>query len=423
MSCSFRLTALGGSAENGRNCYLADTPSGCILLDCGVKRIVSPDHVGEYPLLTREIVSGIQAVFLSHAHEDHCAALPLLYALGYEGYVYGSSETIAAAPQMIEKWMAFVHKQGGNLPFSVEDAARVQYAPLELGESRLNRFRILTGRSGHTAGSMWIALGLKDEGWHLFYSGDMCTCAESLAYDAPPECEYAVLNCAYAGKTLKQSAQYSALVSAVKETALNGGILLLPVPPTGRGCDILLHLIQHVKDTIPIFAAKSIVSNTAKMLGSRKWLRENLPDESILGRIHLLETREDYVQACRSTGSILLVTDGMLTTEEGQLCFDRLHSSALNRVIISGHAAPGTLGGNLLDAGWRKAHDIAIQASKLIIKVHLDDCDTIAMQNHLHARKTVFFHSPAENCESTSALYAQFGQESLCLKPGASIAT
>lgn len=416
-----RLSALGGSAENGRNCYLLETPSGSILLDCGVKRIVTPDHVGEYPLLNREIVAGIQAVFLSHAHEDHCAALPLLYALGYEGLVYGSPETIASAGQMIEKWMTFVRKQGGTLPYSSADASKVRYAALALGSSTLGGLRAMTGRSGHTVGSMWIALGWKEEGFQLFYSGDMCTCAASLAYDAPPECDAAVLNCAYAGQILNQDEQYDTLIAFAKDAACSGSCLLLPVPPTGRGCDMLLRLIRHTGDDAQVFAAKSIITNTGKMMKNRKWLRDSLPEETILRRVRPLETHEDYKNACSCPGSILLVTDGMLTTEEGQLCLRLLSDSAQNRVLISGHAAPGTLGGNLLDAAWRSDNAIAMQVGKLIIKVHLDDRDASAMQKHLHARKTVFFHSSAENCESTSALYAQLGAEGICLEPGTSL--
>jgi len=410
------LFALGGSGENGRNCYLLKTPSGSILLDCGVKRIVSPEHIGEYPKLTPEIVSDIKAVFLSHAHEDHCAGLPLLYALGYTGWVYGSQETIDAAPQMIRKWMAFVLAQGGTLPFRQEDAQRVQFAPLALGAGSLCGMRILTGRSGHTAGSMWIALGWEKDGYQLFYSGDMCTCAASLACDMPPACDHAVLNCAYAGQVLDQNAQYDTLTQAAIHTLAGGGKLLLPVPPTGRGCDMLLHLAQNIPHA-EIHAAKSIIANTRAMLENTKWLCGSLPHPSVLDGVHVLGDADDYTSACKGRPAILLVTDGMLTTAEGLACFHLLKGGAANRVIISGHAAPGTAGGNLLDSAWRMAHGVAMKADKMVIKVHLDDYDALNMHKHLQAKETILFHAPAQSCESIIRAYAHAGAHACCLTP------
>jgi len=411
------LTALGGSAENGRNCYLLSSPAGNILLDCGVKRVVTDEYVGEYPLLTPEIAAGIDAVFLSHAHEDHCAALPMLYAMGYKGCVYGSQETIDAAPAMIRKWMAFAVRQGGTLPFTDEDAAHIRFAPLPLGESALGGLRVITGRSGHTAGSMWIALGYEETGWQMFYSGDMCTCAASLAFDKPPVSRFAVLNCAYAGQVLDQEAQYRMLAALAEETVHAGGVLLLPVPPTGRGCDMLLHLasaLPHAR----IHASKSILSNTRALLQKHKWVRSNLPDVHALSSVHEADTMQDFAAACADAPCILLVTDGMLTTEHGQLCLRLLKENPANRVVISGHAAPGTLGGNLLDNAWRKEHALAIQAEKMIIKVHLDDRDALAMQECLSAQHTVFFHAPAQHCQRVIAAYAESGFSAGTLSPG-----
>ncbi|MEI0737273.1 hypothetical protein VQ056_12385 [Paenibacillus sp. JTLBN-2024] len=42
---------------------------------------------GQYPLLEENLIPGLTAVFLSHAHEDHSMALPLLYKHGYRGEI------------------------------------------------------------------------------------------------------------------------------------------------------------------------------------------------------------------------------------------------------------------------------------------------------------------------------------------------
>ena len=47
-----KLYSLGGSGENGRNCYAIEWSEGAILLDCGVKREINENGVGDYPVLT-----------------------------------------------------------------------------------------------------------------------------------------------------------------------------------------------------------------------------------------------------------------------------------------------------------------------------------------------------------------------------------
>ena len=97
------IRALGGSGEDSRNCFLVRWDDGSILLDCGVRREIAAVDV-VYPLLTEEIAQNLDAVFLSHAHEDHTAALPYLYHLGYGGKVYATEETISLTPGFLRKW-------------------------------------------------------------------------------------------------------------------------------------------------------------------------------------------------------------------------------------------------------------------------------------------------------------------------------
>lgn len=46
------------------------------------------EGTGQYPLIEPEIVPQLDAVLLSHAHEDHSVAIPLLYKMGYQGEVW-----------------------------------------------------------------------------------------------------------------------------------------------------------------------------------------------------------------------------------------------------------------------------------------------------------------------------------------------
>ena len=68
--------------------------------------------------------------------------------------------------------------------------------------------------------------------------------------DKPGKCDAAILNCAYAGKVLKQDEQYNLLLKSIEETISIGGKVILPLPPNGRGCDIYKFLSEKIKNNL-----------------------------------------------------------------------------------------------------------------------------------------------------------------------------
>ena len=196
----YTVTSLGGSGEEARNCFLVESGRHVILLDCGVRREALGETGRVYPALTQDIASRLTAVFLSHAHEDHAAALPYLYELGYRGKIYGSGETIRLAGGFMKKWVSYVEAAGGKLPFSPEHIGRMEFCPISPGEQTVDGLRVVAGRSGHMLGSLWLRFDF--DGKSLLYTGDMTLSGRLLATDLPPRSDGAVIDCAYAGRIL-----------------------------------------------------------------------------------------------------------------------------------------------------------------------------------------------------------------------------
>ena len=409
------LTAFGGSGENGRNCYAIGMDDSFILLDCGVKREIADGQVGFYPALTREIVSRIKAVFLSHCHEDHVAGLPLLYELGYTGKVYGTRETIAEAPGFVRKWMGYVEKNRGVLPFKPESADLIQFAPLEMGRQEIEGIALETGRSGHVLGGVWYIFTI--DGKRLLYTGDMCREPGVLAFDQPGCCDAAIMNAAYAGKKIVQSQQFSALLDSVKSCALSGGKVLLPVPPKGRGIEIAQFLgVQLAGTGIPVFVESAVEKSFKQLATDEAWIKPGIlsdfPDS-----LTVLDNDDAREAAMNIPGGAVYITpDGMLSTELGLKYFARLKGDAANKIIISGHAAKGTAGAGALDAEYRAANGVLAAGEKIVFKVHMDDDDIREMCRLTGARQAVLFHSDAPLTQHVKALLAQDGAAGLTLQ-------
>lgn len=390
------LSSLGGSGENGRNCHLIEYNDKMILLDCGVKREVIDGVVGFYPALTSEIVKKISCVFLSHCHEDHCASLPLLYHLGYKGKVYATKETILETPGFMKKWATFVLKQNGKLPFNEEDIDKVDLVPLDLGENYIDDFKVTLGRTGHTLGASWFLFEILDK--KVLYTGDMVLESATLATDLPPYCDGAIMNGAYAGKILSQKNQYEKLKDACEKTCALNGSVLLPIPPKGRGIDMTLYLDQNLKDET-IYVEKSVIDSMNNLIKNKMWLKENLYT-TLSSKIHIISSPQERKEAIFKNKGIYITGDGMITTDIGIEYYQGLKGNENNRILITGHAAKGTIGAGVLEEDYCLEHGVKSNNEKIIFKVHLDDDDIYYLCKHTNVKKVVLFHSDAINNEN-----------------------
>ena len=436
------VTSLGGSGEEARNCFLLEAGNHTVLLDCGVRREALGEFDRVYPALTREIAGRLTAVFLSHAHEDHVAALPYLYELGYRGNVYGTEETIRLAGGFMKKWADFVTSAGGSLPFSAETMKRVAFSAISLGRQVVEGLSVTAGRSGHMLGSCWLRF--EHGGKSLLYTGDMTLAGRLLATDLPPESDGAVVDCAYAGRTLSQAGQYGALVDLAEEVAAGGGKLLLPVPPNGRGSDILLHLCENLRG-VPIYAEANVAALCGELLKERKWLRADVcgrisgaGEESNgaglpCGRIDAMNRANTFTNAIsipdvqsRSLAlsapgpAVYLTGDGMMSGPVAAAYFEALKGDARNCILITGHTARSALGSRIFEPAFRAQAGLAARAERLTIKVHLDDQDVIALNRSVRAKKILLFHAPLENTRELTGKLRNLGVDARCgLEPRA----
>lgn len=387
------LNVLGGVGESGRNCYLLSLFGKKILLDCGVLRETSGNQVGGYPALTPEIAQQIDAVFLSHAHEDHCAALPYLYSLGYHAKVYASKQTASSAVKMIEKWCNYVHANHGTLPFTDDNVNKIDWEDISIHDD-LAGIRFVCGKSGHTCGSLWIAFYSPDDADSavFFYSGDFCLHSLTLAYDMPPHSKYALIDQAYYGEHIFQDKQYETILNKACAIYSKCGRLLLPVPSAGRGCDMLMYLINTAQH-IPVFVEKGILETCMKLISSPEHLKNGItfcPEK--YDNLHPITTEEDREQALASSG-IIFTTDGMMTSKESLFYYQSIKNDQNSAIIITGQTASGTLGNNLLSPEYRVAHKILCEVDKIVIKVHPDADDIANIEKYILPEHVQYFHS------------------------------
>ena len=87
-----KLTFYGATRQVTGSCYLLDTPTSRVLLECGLfqgPRTTERLNQRRFPFKP----SSVDAVVLSHAHLDHSGLLPKLVRDGYRGPVYVTRPT------------------------------------------------------------------------------------------------------------------------------------------------------------------------------------------------------------------------------------------------------------------------------------------------------------------------------------------
>ena len=108
MSGVLRVLPLGGLGEIGKNMTVVEYEDRLVVVDCGL-RFPTSDMLGIDLVLPdfsylRERIEDIEAIVITHGHEDHLGALPwVLRELGQDIPVFGGALTVAMARSKLDE--------------------------------------------------------------------------------------------------------------------------------------------------------------------------------------------------------------------------------------------------------------------------------------------------------------------------------
>ena len=235
----------------------------------------------------------------------------------------------------------------------------------------------------------------------------------SLAVDLPEPCDAAIMNCAYAGQCISQEKQYQKLLELIETTVCAGGKVLLPLPPKGRGSDVLKLVSAHGFG-VPVFVEEQIVTCYQELQKKSLWLSQADEQGTCAANLTIVKNENERQQALNTAGgAVYLASDGMLTAPDGLVYYNALKADVNSLVIITGHAAAGTVGAGLFDEEYRRKNDVSVRAEKIICKVHLDEQDALSLQERLGFKKVILFHAIKEKNKSLLESFKERNIEAL----------
>lgn len=382
-----KVTICGGAGEHGRACFLIESNHYRILLDCGMKK--GEDRL---PKLDRQIIPKIDAVFISHIHEDHSAGIPMLYQYGFTGDVWASRSTI----QFLGNKLNPDRYENKHFRSLEDDAAPGNWTELFQG------LHILWGRSCHAPGAVWMILRI--DGKTIIYTGDY-TPFSPLWQHQPMESliasnilyDLALIEAAHDRGPQSWFKSVRNFINVIKTGLRQKGSLLLPVPQYGRGQDILLILLMFF-DNCPILISEEIYQvleyslQNPELLSLKgkariEWIVKQ-PNLKVFGS----QRRLDF----KNSGKIILVPGSMLDSDLAKQVFETMSSDWRNTLIFTGQLEPGSFGYSVFN---QRDEDRKIQTVHCKLKIHQDIGDVHPLIQKIRPRKTILVHAEQNETE------------------------
>jgi len=264
-----KFTPIGAAGEVTGSSFLLEAGKNKYLVDCGLFQggPEAEQRNQEFPFDPREI----KAVFLTHAHLDHCGRLPLLYKKGFRGRIYSTSATrdlaqfilLDASKVQEEDFLKQSRKKrrageealpplysDGDVLFTTSHFQPVPYdSPIRVE----NGFQITFRQSGHVLGSAFLVF--EEKGKRLIFSGDLGSPHRNVVPDPdfPPPCDLVVCESTYGDrshKTIQES--ISELKEAINWAYKAGGNVVIPSFALERAQDVLYYLKNlRMKGEVP----------------------------------------------------------------------------------------------------------------------------------------------------------------------------
>jgi len=379
-----KITFFGAAQSVTGSKHLVQSQGYNLLLDCGLyqgKRKVSNELNKNFPFPGNQI----DAVILSHAHLDHCGALPVLVKNGFRGKIYCTDATADIARYILEDSASLQeqdakyfnnHLKNNESPIfpiytkkevekTLSHFQRIPYFSSSKQWTQLNKdIRFKFYDAGHVLGSVITLLEIKetDVVKTLAFSGDLGRAY--LPILRSPEyikenVQSLILECTYGNRFHKPVTDLTEQFKKIISEAINKkGKIIVPAFSLERTQEIvyILHNLinQKIIPSIPIYIDSPLAKNITQVFfrytryfDEQFWKDFGSRNESPFSAKNIIYTRSTKEsRALNGTLGPFIIIAGSGMVEGGRVLHHLKNniSNPNNTVLITGYQAENTLG-------------------------------------------------------------------------------
>ncbi len=432
MSDKFTLSFHGAAGEVTGSRHLLETPSGTLLLDCGMFQ----GHRNDAQQKNRDFKfppASVDSVVLSHGHVDHCGLLPLLYKYGCSAPIRTTPSTAEIAGIMLAdsarlqvsdaKFYNKIHAAEGKTIeplYDEEDSALAlsRLSPVSYNEdfSALEGVKARFLNAGHVMGSAMTQLDLRTPAGprRLLYTGDLGR-QEGLLMESPvaPEgVDYLVIESTYGGRFHEKLADAGEkLAEVIERAAASRGKVVIPSFALERTQEIVFILDRLYREKkvpqLPVYVDSPMAVSLTEIFDKHrdsfcfddKFQAYARMDGDPFGfdYIRYLRSKEESQSLNNKKGPMIIISasgmcEGGLVLHHLRNCIERDE----NIILLVGYQAQGTLGRRLQE-GEKKVkifgleHEVAASVETMhVFSSHADHGDLVSFIKAVNPARGVF---------------------------------
>lgn len=367
-----------------------------VLVDLGMFQ--GEDDKGEINFLPLNLdIASLRAVFITHAHLDHCGRLPYLVKQGFSGKIYA----IAATKDIVEVALldaaGIAQEKTGPIIYTKDEVLRVcdLIEPVSYDVPlNISSFTALFRNAGHILGSASVEITADSK--TIVFSGDLGNIADSLIQPKEyiSKANFVVMESTYGDKLHPKENPEDVLQQEIREIEKSGGALLIPAFSIERSQEII-HRLGHLRkdnkisNSIPIFLDSPMAIEVMEIFKKYPKLYSNelAHDKSPFAFPNLILT--DSAQKSKSIleskgAKIIIAGSGMMSGGRILHHIYNYISNPTTRILIVGYQAVGTLGQKILKGDKQ----ITMQGKQLPVRATITNLQSLSS----HADQSELLH-------------------------------
>jgi len=386
--------ALGGAGEVGGSSHLLDFGRTQVLVDAGIR----PDGRGTLAP-NFQAVKGLDAAVITHAHLDHCGALPMLVRDQPDVPIYCTPPSAKLIASALNDHAAM----GGGLPGGATlHEVKKRLSPVPFGKPvKVGDAKITLTESGHILGAASVLFETGSA--TVFHTGDISLedhfSIPSARLPDVEDIDLLIMEATLADqKPQPFSESIRTMIEVINETTVGReGIVLIPTYALGQAQEIILGIKHYGKEygldrNVFIYVDGSVVTTSerlyAEQLGYMKpYLQHTDPKELFFGENIRAVANDDKARE-RILSNPCAIIASPVTMQGGASAFYRRHlqDDPTNAVILPSNAsasygasrAPGE------EEGWR--------VEKVSFAAHCTQEELLGITEKLRPRQIILIH-------------------------------
>ncbi|MBB4172002.1 MBL fold metallo-hydrolase [Rhizobium sp. BK538] len=419
-----KISFHGAAGSVTGSCFLLETGSSRILIDCGMFQGSKTEKELNYRPFPFDPTQ-IDAVLLTHAHIDHSGLLPKLAKAGYSGPIYATTPTMELCGIMLqdsghiqESEVKQFNRRGRRRArepvepiYTAEDARSVmpQFVclPYKQWQETVGGIRFRFWDAGHLLGSASIEVeaALAGDPQRLLFSGDVGSRYKLLEGDpqGPTGVDYLICESTYGDREREdytQEARRGRLQRVVAKANNGNGVLLIPSFAVERTQEVLTDLIALMDagslPRTPIMIDSPLASRATEVFKAQSRELENR--SAFLRALNAPNVR--FTETAEQSKALDLVRGFHIIIAASGMCeAGRIRHRLRNwlwrsecTVLFVGFQATGTLG-RILEDGARvvriQGDEIEVRANIATLDAYSGHADASELEEWVTARTPI----------------------------------